>query len=49
MNYSKFNPDVSRLTSITNETIGEQIGDYFLSVTMSLPGPLSQQKRYDTP
>ncbi len=31
-----------------NETIGEQFGDYFLSVTMSLPGPLTQQKHYET-
>ncbi len=48
MNQSKFDPDVSHLTSITNETIGKQNGDHFLSVTMSLPGSLSQQKHYKT-
>ncbi len=43
VNQSEFNPDASHLTSI-----GQQIGDYFLSVTMSLPDPLTQQKHYET-
>ncbi len=48
LNQSEFNPGAYILPPSADETNGEQTGDYFLSVTMSLPSLLSQQKHYET-
>ncbi len=48
MKHSKFNTDASHLTNISTRPSARRLEITLLSLTTPLPGPLSQQRRYET-